>query len=403
MPWPMAPEFTEAIQTPRFCFKDAELADGEVDVYTTGGFTGRPWVASGSFACVYKISRGNRQFAVRCFTREVKDQQERYNQLDEYLKIVRPEAFVGFKYLEQGICVKGVWYPVVKMDYVQGSSLNKYVEECLTDSDSLELLAARWRGMNGTLRGLRIAHNDLQHGNVMVQGDGNIRLVDYDGVFLPQFQGEPSPELGHRNFQHPLRSIQDYDPQVDNFPSFVIYLSLLALASEPDLWEEFNDDENLLLTKSDYADPRNSQCFAKLKGNRDPNVAGLATLLEEFCSLPVDRVPDLESIFQGGQSAPLPAPPPTSAPVSGSEYRMLIQTGQIDAPSLPLINAPPLQIYCTQCGQSNSPELIYCIREGCLTILQSGRKTCNACRKSIPVNAHYCRECGVNLVSSTKA
>ena len=405
MPWPMAPEFTEAIQTPQVCFNDPELADGEVEVYSNGGFTGRPVVSSGSFACVYKVSNGDRQFAVRCFTREVKDQQDRYNQLDEYLKEVESEPFVGFEYLDRGIRVKGVWYPVVKMEWVTGSPLNKFVSVCLAEGDNIQRLAPRWRGINGTLRGLRIAHNDLQHGNVMVKDDGNFRLVDYDGIFLPQFQGEPSPELGHRNFQHPRRSVQDYDAHVDNFPSLVIYLSLRALISEPGLWDDFNDGENLILTKNDFADPKNSECFRRLKESADDGVAELSTRLEEFCCGPLEVVPDLESILQGEISAISSVSPraPDSTQATGSDYRTLLQTGQIDAPAPPIVTAPPSQTYCPKCGQSNPFELIYCVHPGCFTILHPGRKTCGRCSKSLPVNAAYCQECGIKLVSPAKA
>ena len=289
------------------------------------------------------------------------------------------------------------------MDWVTGSPLNKYVYDHLNDS-ALRRLTARWRGTNGTLRGLRIAHNDLQHGNVMVQDDGNIRLVDYDGIFLPQFIGDPSPEMGHRNFQHPLRSVQNYDAQVDNFPSLVIYLSLRALVSEPDLWEEFNDDENLLFNKNDYADAGNSQCFMRLKGSRDPVVADLATRLEEFCALPLEQVPDLESILQdGGQLATLPLPPPaTSAQTSGSQYRKLILTGQISPPTLPSANIPPPLIVCGRCGQSNPPSLIYCTRDQCFAVLHPGGKTCNGCREFAPANAAYCPECGIGFVTPGK-
>ena len=313
MPWPMTPEFTEAIQTPGLCFNDKELADGEVEVYPSGGFTGRPIVSSGSFACVYKVSSGEHQFAVRCFTREVKDQQERYSQLNEYLRLVQAEPFVKFEYIEQGIRVKGSWYPVVKMAWVEGSPLNKYVKDHLNDGDSLHSLTGRWLETNNTLRVLGIAHNDLQHGNIMVQDDGNIRLVDYDGIFLPKSQGESSPELGHRNFQHPHRTADNYDAWIDNFPSLVIYLSLKALISEPDLWKRFNDDENLLLTKNDYAHPDDSQCFARLKGSPDAVVADLARRLQEFCALPVEQVPDLESILYRVPSSPAPRPRPRAS------------------------------------------------------------------------------------------
>ena len=57
----------------------------------------------------------------------------------------------------------------------------------------------------------------------MVQDNGALHLVDYDGIFLPRFQGEPSPEIGHRHYQHPKRTDQDYHEEIDNFPSLVVY------------------------------------------------------------------------------------------------------------------------------------------------------------------------------------
>ena len=168
---------------------------------------GMPLVYSGAFACVYSVEAAGRKFAVRCFTREVKDQQSRYNQLSEYLINVLPPSLVHFEFVEQGINLRGDWYPIVLMEWVEGEPLNSYVSSNLGQPDELRRVAAQWRGgPAASLRGLRIAHNDLQHGNVMVQGDGRIRLVDYDGIFLPQFQGEHSPEVGHKNYQHPQRT-----------------------------------------------------------------------------------------------------------------------------------------------------------------------------------------------------
>ena len=39
-----------------------------------------------------------------------------------------------------------------------------------------------------------IAHGDLQHGNIIVQDDGTIRLVDYDGCYVPELAGLKSNE-----------------------------------------------------------------------------------------------------------------------------------------------------------------------------------------------------------------
>ena len=325
MPWPGITDCSEAIQNPQLCFKGTDLEAGAVSVNQRG----MPLVFSGAFACVYPVSVGGTTFAVRCFTREVKDQQTRYNQLSEYLINVLPPSFVHFEYLEQGISLKGVWYPIVRMEWVEGESLSSFVGANVNDADTLRRVAAQWRGgPAASLRGLGIAHNDLQHGNVMVQTDGRIRLVDYDGMFLPKFRGERSPELGHKNFQHPLRTAEDYDAYVDNFPSLVVYLSLLAIASDPGLWAFYNDD-NLIFTRDDYASPGKSQLFKLLKNSPDQTVAKLAERLEEYCKQPVKDVPDLETILQSvpQSTAPLPSASP-GASSSSAAPQPAAATGQ---------------------------------------------------------------------------
>ncbi len=357
MPWPGMTDFSEAVQNPAVCFKGTELQSGQVALNRRG----LPLMFSGSFACVYSLSVGNQKFAVRCFTREIKDQQSRYEQLTNYLYGVLPPAFVDFEYLEHGINFRGDWYPIVKMEWVEGDSLSKFVDSNINEPAILRRIAAQWRGgTTANLRGLRIAHNDLQHGNVMVQRDGSIRLVDYDGMFLPHFRGQRSPELGHKNYQHPLRTSEDYDDYVDNFPTLVIYTSLLAIAAEPDVWSFFNDD-NLIFTRDDYADPKSSQIFNRLNNSPDPAVVNLTKRLDECCSLPVKEVPDLETILLDlppspaparapapsapgasvpaasvpaasapGTTAPAPGPTPatTAAPESAGGYRQILQAQQ---------------------------------------------------------------------------
>ena len=331
MPWPPLTAFSEAIQNPQVCFKGTELEGGKVAVSPRG----MPLVYSGAFACVYKVSAEDGTFAVRCFTREVKDQESRYSQLSDYLRAASPDSFVQFKYVERGISLKGDWYPIVKMDWVEGEPLNKFVESKLNEPDTLRGIAAKWRGRTtASLRGLNIAHNDLQHGNVMVQRDGDIRLVDYDGIFLPQFRGDPSPELGHKNYQHPLRSEQDYDGYIDNFPSLVIYLSLLALAADPDLWSLFYNEDNLLFTKDDYTDPDHSDLFLRLRNSPDESARSLTGYLHKCCSLQIEQVPDLETILREGlpTQAMVPASETSPPPGTLSIYRQMLREQQ----------APPL-------------------------------------------------------------
>ena len=64
MAWPGMPDFSDVVQNPSVCFEDNDLIQGEIAV----NLRGLPLVYSGNFACVYKVSNGSREFAVRCFT-----------------------------------------------------------------------------------------------------------------------------------------------------------------------------------------------------------------------------------------------------------------------------------------------------------------------------------------------
>ena len=405
MPWPGLTDFTEAVQNAGVCFRGTELETAQVEVNPRG----LPLVFSGAFACVYPVTVGQQKFAVRCFTREPHDQQSRYEHLSNYLISVLPPSFVHFEYLERGINSRGTWYPIVKMEWVEGVPLSKFVDSNLNDVDLLRRLAAQWRGgPTASLRGLRIAHNDLQHGNVMVQHDGDIRLVDYDGMFLPQFRGQRSPELGHKNYQHPQRSPEDYDDYVDNFPSLVIYASLLGIAADPGLWAVFFNEDNLIFTRDDYADPAGSQLFGRLKNSPDPMVATLAGKLEQFCTVPAADVPDLEEILHDIPPSPTPAPSAPAAPqaqtnptAAGAAASPRPAPAPPPAPPTPAAGPGPAAPVprCANCGQPLTPGDRFC--HGCGVPIPAQApsqaltgQACRACGQPIGPTDRFCHGCG---------
>src|SRR5437764_106846 len=75
-----------------------------------------------------------------------------------------------------------------------------------------------------------------------------VKLIDYDGMFVPALAGQKSGEVGHANFQHPQRLREgSYGPEVDRFSHLVIYTALrcLAVVGRP-LWERHDNGDNLL-------------------------------------------------------------------------------------------------------------------------------------------------------------
>jgi hypothetical protein len=196
--------------------------------------------------------------------------------------------------------VRGQWYPILKMEWVQGEPLSAFIERHLGNRSTLLSLARRWVEMVEALRGASIAHGDLQHGNVLVTSDGQLRLVDYDGMYVPALSGEGSHEVGHPNYQHPSRTEADFGPHLDNFSAWVIYVSLVALAVDPWLWQRFDGgDDCLLFRRRDFEQPEASDVLRALERHHDEQIRSAIALFKPLLYLGPRDVPSLD-----GQIAP---------------------------------------------------------------------------------------------------
>jgi hypothetical protein len=307
MPWPQLTDYQEAIQAPERCFDDPELRRGRPLLDALG----LPRPATGGFASVYRLDCGDRRFAVRCFSRPVPDIEARYARISEHLRRVRLPFMVLFELLPRGIRVRGAWYPIVKMEWVDGDPLHVFLERHLHDPASLRALAGRFARLCAELERAQVAHGDLQHGNILVAGN-ELKLIDYDGMYVPALAGQPSPELGHRNYQHPRRTARDFGPHLDRFSAWVIYASLVALSAEPGLWARAGGgDECLLFRREDFECPAASPALAALAGLADARLQALAaTLTAAAAASDLARLPSL-----GQRPSPAPARPAAAAPL----------------------------------------------------------------------------------------
>jgi hypothetical protein len=170
------------------------------------------------------------------------------------------------------------------MQWSDSKPMPSWVASNLHSPSSLLALSDSLRHEINLLQSHGVAHGDLQHGNVLVTKSGHVELVDYDGMFVPAFAGQPSPELGHVNFQHPKRQPADYDQYLDNFSALVIITSLQALSEQPGLWAKYSTGENLIFTQADFLAPTQSSIFSELIANGSPEVRDLASGLAGCCS-----------------------------------------------------------------------------------------------------------------------
>ena len=296
MIWPNIGKYNEAIQNPHHNLGDKELRAGHVATKTWG----MPLTWSGQFAVVYKIDcpGTGKTWALKCFIQHIPNLQQRYQALAEHLSNVECDYTVPFSYLERGIRVGGKWYPAVKMQWVEGSQLDEFLEQNLDNKAALHWLLKTWLNLAERLAACEIAHGDLQHRNVLIQdgsGRRQLMLVDYDGMCVPKLVGLRPQEEGHKAFQHP-QPLQEgtYGLDVDRFSHLVIYTTLYCLRiGGKQLWSTFHNEENLLFTENDFKEPARSELFRQLWQLDDDDATALVGRLALACVRPVECVPAL--------------------------------------------------------------------------------------------------------------
>ena len=191
MGWPTPQEYNEAIQNPLTAFADPELRSGK-PVLTPLGL---PRPITGAFASVYQLAcAGGRTVAVRCFLREFGDQQERYAAISAHLATQSAASLsymTNFTYLARGIRVNGRWYPVLKMDWLEGESLQSYVEHNLNRPVKMQRI---WVGELEVIADRVYYVTDvytwadaLSPGRLFLSIKTGLRDVNYPGTVVGQF------------------------------------------------------------------------------------------------------------------------------------------------------------------------------------------------------------------------
>ena len=319
MACPLSQDYNEAIQSPESSFADSELRGG----HAVTGALGLPMPRSGNFADVYEfVGASGAKWAIKCFTREVPGLQERYNQIDLHLLKVQLPFMVQFQYQPGGIRIRGQWYPILKMQWVEGFLLNEFVRNNLDKPARLDGLGQIWLRMARALRKADLAHADLQHGNViLVPGSDSaqvaVKLIDYDGMWVPALANKKSGEVGHPNYQHPLRLQQGtYNGEVDRLPLLVVACALRCLVvGGKSLWDRYDNGDNLLFREADLKAPHQSALFKVLHEISDPQAQILVRQLHNSLQRKLEDAPAIDKLFPKPKTATArdPAKSPTTA------------------------------------------------------------------------------------------
>ena len=273
MNYPLISEYIEAIKSAEDNFKELGYLRPVL------GDDGLPVMSAGGFSIVFKMKdeQSGQFYALKCFTKEQEGRSESYKLIADELEYVSSNYLTPIKYYENELFVDSsqtteTEFPVLLMNWVEGKTLDKYLRENLDDKYALEMLAYRFSQLAQWLIPQPFAHGDLKPDNILVCEDGSLVLVDYDGMYVPAMKGQKAREFGSPDFCHPLRTIDDFDEHIDDFPLICMSLSLKAISINTDLLLEVNNDNGLLFTTRDYLDIANSKIvkvLCNLAGDTD--------------------------------------------------------------------------------------------------------------------------------------
>ena len=231
---------------------------------------GRLIAYTGGFSVVfpYRIANGEK-WAFRCWHSDIMNSKKRYETISDAIKNAKLSFLCEFQYIDKGINVEGNIYPTTRMRWIDGITIKDYICQNRNSKDLLIALADNFLKMTQALHAQSLAHGDLQHGNILVDKNHQLYLVDYDSFYCPRLKGEADTVTGLADYQHPARLSNKFvSEKLDYFSELVIYLCILAIAENPVLVDKYkvNDADRLLFSKEDFADIKNSEVYRDIQG-----------------------------------------------------------------------------------------------------------------------------------------
>ncbi len=317
MKYPQIQDYDRVMKSPdRFLF-DQYLQKGKTAKTKSGSILG----FSGGFSRAYPLWCNGKKLGIRCWTKNPGECKKRYEQIKNHQSNYPSPYLINCNYFEKGISVNNEVYPILSMDWVNGISLDNFLDKYISIPKVTILLAEEFLNIVKDLHQKKYVHGDIQHGNIIIDfpiHPVKMTLIDYDSMIVPGVESSKSTVVGVESYQHPLRSKNVIrHEKMDYFSEIVIYISLLVYAEQPDLWKK-GQDHGLLFTEDDFINPNSDKSVFQNLKHLPRKIRYLLDILKQYClhENPNDFEP-LEQILKCKNTSKIitTIPSPPEAPV----------------------------------------------------------------------------------------
>lgn len=289
--WPTSSQYSQSLQNPGFSLsKNYEELKGIAFEKNQNVKYSSIIQGAGNFGVVFKYNSTAGDFALKCFTRGSPNIQLRYYEVSKKINDSKIPFLLDFKFYENALRVTQrpkEYFPAVTMRWIEGKTLHNYIKENLSNPAIFKSLGNKFVSSIREMQNNSMAHGDLSCDNILIDVNANLKLIDYDGMYVPALRQLGSEELGHESFQHPKRG-RYYGEKLDNFSVLIIYTSLMAISKNPSFWKFNGDDpDKLLFDINDFESPGHSKVFKQLQ-SESPGLKKLSKMIIDF----LNQTPD---------------------------------------------------------------------------------------------------------------